>query len=80
MLSTTYTNDFEGFFPELNFEKKKFLLGSLTKVTSQVISLGETLDIKMTKYVNILIVEDFNLELSKSAMGTFCESIICIIW
>ena len=78
MRSTTLSNDFEGFFVVLNFRKKKFLYcctysSHKTNISSHLNSIGETMNIQMTKYSIFLIVGDFNSELSESAVSTFCE-------
>ena len=78
MLSTTPKNDFEGLFVELNFWKKKTILccsynTHKSNISSLLISLGEILDIQMTKHENFLIVGDFNSKLSESAIIIFCE-------
>ena len=78
MLSTTSMNNFKGLFVALNFRKKKFLLCRSynlhkSNVSSHLISLGQTLDIQITKYDNFLIVGDFNSEFSESTTDTFCE-------
>ena len=85
ILSTKSTNNFEGFFVELNFQKKKCLLWCSydphkSNISIHLICFGETLDIKMKQYEKFIIVGDFNSELSESATGTFCDTYHCIIW
>ena len=67
MSSTTSANNFEGFLLELNIRKKKILLccsyyTDKSNISSHLTSLGEILDIQMTKYDNFIIVGDFDSE------------------
>ena len=63
MIGTTPSNYFEVSCLELSFVRKNVFSAApitLTKVTFQVIFLGETLDVQMSKYGNFLFVGDFN--------------------
>ena len=80
-MSIPSTNNFEGFFVELNFLKKKIILCCFynphkINILSQLISLGETLDIQMTKYDNFLIAGDSYSELSESAMTYHLNNLV----
>ena len=75
MLSTTSINNI--FLKSWIFGKKTLLCCSYnphkSNVSSHLISLGQTLDIQMTRYDNFLIVGYPDSELSEFAIDTFEE-------
>ena len=67
---------FEGFFVELNFRNKKCLLGCSynsykEKITSRLSNLSTALDKLCTKYENIILLGDFNVEVEEKNMSEF---------
>ena len=77
IISITPLKDFEGIFVELNFRKKKILLGCSYDPHKNLISnhlniLGRILDTQMKINDNFVIVGDFNSEMTESAMENFC--------
>ena len=67
----------EGFFIELNLRGKKWLLCcSCNPKYSQISHLkemGKDLDVLTTKYGNIILISDFNVEPADTAVSDFCE-------
>ena len=68
----------EGFFVELNLKRKKWLLCcSYNPKFSQILfllnELGKNLDTLTSKYDYIILLGDFNTELTDTALSHFCE-------
>ena len=75
----TSTKFIEGIFLEINIRKFKWLLfGGYNPSKSNILNffteLEPILDRHMTKYVNFIMLGDFNSEISENAMKEFCEN------
>ena len=70
-------NDMESLFIEINFRNRKWLLcGAYIPhkhlVPSHLEKISYTLDLYLAKYDNLLIMGDFNTEVTEPAMKDFC--------
>ena len=64
---------------ELSFRKKKWLLCSFYNPNKNIISdhleiLRRNLDLYSAQYENLIMIGDFNSDVSQSCMKAFCES------
>ena len=71
-------NGMECLFFEINLYKRKRILGSFynpskTLVVSQLILLGTCLDYYCQQYNSIILLGDFNSEITEPVMNEFCE-------
>ena len=71
-------NGMEFLFFEINLYKRKWIIESFYNpskilVDSQLISLGTCLDHHCQQYDNIILLGDFNSEITEHAMHEFCE-------
>ena len=69
----------KGFFVELNIKRKKWLLCSsynpkFSQISFYLNELGKILDTLTTKYDKIILLGDFNTELTDTALSNFCEN------
>ena len=69
----------KGFFVELNIKRKKWLLSSsynpkFSQISFYLNELGKILDTLTTKYDKIILLGDFNTELTDTALSNFCEN------
>ena len=72
------SNSIEGIFPEINLQKKKWLLcGSYNphkNLISQHFSLiSKSLDTLLTKYDNVFLMGDFNADKNNTSLKDFCQ-------
>ena len=68
----------ECIFIEINLHKKKWIIGSFynpckTQIATQLTYLGTCLDHYCQLYDNIILLGDFNSEITEPAMNEFCE-------
>ena len=71
----------EAFLVEVKINKKKWLLCCSYNphkafIETHMNELGKAPDIHLHKYDHILLIDDFNSEISKRSMYDFCSSII----
>ena len=69
----------EAFFFELNFHKKKWLIGcsynsNKNTISAHLEALRKSLDLYSAHYENITLLGDFNVSISDQYMESFCES------
>ena len=74
-----FSEKLECFFVEINLRKKKWLLccsynPHKSFIVKHLNNLGNVLDRYLPTYDNLLIVGDFNSEVSESAMNEFCKT------
>ena len=74
LLTTSLPKDFEGFFVELNFRKKKILMccsynPAKSDISPHLSMVGRTLDSYMSSYDNFLVIGDLNSDISEMAMS-----------
>ena len=75
-LQTTFTK--EGMFIEINLKKRKWLLfggynPNKCLINDYLLDLSSQLDVLSSSYENIVIIGDFNSELTEVVMGDFCD-------
>ena len=73
------TENIEGIFLEINLRKSKWLCfggynPSKSTFTHFANTLGKTIDLYMANYDNLLLLGDFNSEISEPSMVEFCET------
>ena len=76
--STLKIASFEGILFEINLRKRKWLLyggynNHKTNIVSYLSELGKILDTQVSKYENILLIGDFNSEITETKMSEFCD-------
>ena len=69
----------ENFYIELNLRNSKWLMNCSysshkNSIGTHLNRLGESLDAFSPNYENIIIFEDFNVEIDEDHMKSFCES------
>ena len=74
----------EGFFVEIRFRKKKWLLCSSCNPKKNLIAnhlncTGRNLDSQLVQYENVILMGDFNIEPNDATMKTFCRSTVAKI-
>ena len=77
IIQTTFTN--EGLFIEINLKKRKWLLfggynPQKCTIYDYLLDLSSQLDNLSNVYENIIIIGDFNSELTEPIMGNFCDT------
>ena len=75
----TSPNNFEGIFFDINLKKSKWLVfggynPNKNNITNFTCQLGPILDFYMAKFDNLLLLGDFNSEMSEAPMIEFCET------
>ena len=73
-------NEYEGIFVEINIKKQKWLISCsynphLKSIDEHLEKLQISIDSLSSKYENLLLLGDFNCEISKSGMQDFCDSL-----
>ena len=68
----------ECLFFEINLYKRKWILGGFYNpskiiIDSQLILLGTCLDYYYQRYDNVILLGDFNSEITEPSMNEFCE-------
>ena len=68
----------EGFFLEINMRKKKWLMcfsynPSMNQISKHIESIGKTLDVISSKHDNILLIGDYNADISNNFLKDFCD-------
>ncbi|XP_057290348.1 uncharacterized protein LOC130613047 [Hydractinia symbiolongicarpus] len=76
--TSTSTDNFEGFFVELNLRKKKWLLccsynHHKNAISEHLKNIGNGLHVLSANYDNILLLGDFNAEINENSMTEFAE-------
>ena len=76
--SNSMSSDIEGYFIEINLRRKKWILFAgynpyKDHIANFLKSIGTSLDKHMSSYENLILVGDFNSEMSESEMKEFCE-------
>ena len=69
----------EAFFFELNFHKKKWLIGcsynsNKNTISAHLEALRKSLDLYSAHNENIILLGDFNVSINDQYMESFCES------
>ena len=72
-------SDIEGYFIELNLRRKKWVLfagynPNKNYITNFKKNIGTSLNKHMSSYDNLILVGDFNSEMSENEMKEFCET------
>ena len=69
----------EGFYVELNFRKKKWLVccsynPDKSNIKNHITALSSNLDIYFSQYEHFVVLEDFNVDIKNNDMKDFCNS------
>ena len=78
LFSIPIPHHYELFFVEINFHKKKWLIGNIyipckNQVNEKLYFLSKCMDHYYTLYDNVILLGDFNSEVSEISMNNFCQ-------